>query len=96
MTPQEFNAALDALGWKGTDFCNHAGLVPNTVWRWRKGIVPFPKWVGEYLRAMLAIQRLHSEFVAVRKGSGAVATQSDDVGESEGDAEDQKQGVAAR
>jgi hypothetical protein len=64
MTPDEFDTALAELAWKGTDFCHRAGLVPNTVWRWRKGLVEIPRWVREYLRAMLAIQRLHGEFVA--------------------------------
>jgi hypothetical protein len=96
MTPQEFDDALAALAWKGTDFCHRVGLVPNTVWRWRKGAVAIPLWVGEYLRAMLAIQRLQNEFVAVRKVPGAVATEADDATVPDGDAEDQKQGVAAR
>lgn len=65
MTPAEFDQALAGLAWKGTDFCDRAGLVPNTVWRWRKGLVEIPRWVREYLRAVLAVQRLHSEFVAV-------------------------------
>jgi hypothetical protein len=69
MTPAEFDEALAALAWKGTDFCDRAGLVPNTIWRWRKGLVEIPRWVREYLRAMLAVQRLHSEFVAVSRGA---------------------------
>ena len=51
-----------------------AGLVPNTVWRWRKGAVPVPRWVDEYLRAMLALQRLHSEFVQVQRPARTKAT----------------------
>ena len=74
MTPDEFDAALSALQWKGLDFCDRAGLVPNTVWRWRKGVVPIPRWVDEYLRAMLALQRLHSEFVQVQRPVRAKAT----------------------
>ena len=74
MTPAEFDQALAALAWKGTDFCDRAGLVPNTVWRWRKGHVDIPRWVGEYLRAMLAVQRLHSEFVAVTRGAERAPT----------------------
>ena len=66
LTPDEFDAALAALHWKGSDFARKAGVVANTVWRWRKGRVPIPAWVGEYLGAMLEIQRLHTQFVAVR------------------------------
>lgn len=66
MTPDQFDAALRALGWKATDFCRKAGIVPNTAWRWRKELAPIPLWVGEYLRAVLAIQDLHARFVAVQ------------------------------
>ena len=77
ITPAQFDAALLSLGWKGTDFCDRAGLVPNTVWRWRKGTNPIPLWVGEYLRALLALQRLHGEFVAiVRPGKDRAAVES--------------------
>ena len=72
VTPEAFDAALLELGWKGTDFGDRTGLVPNTVWRWRSAAVPIPRWADEYLRAMLAIQRLHAEFVQVlRPGRGA-------------------------
>lgn len=67
MTPDDFGAALAALGWKGAHFCARTGLVANTVWRWRKGHVPIPLWVGEYLRALQALQQLHVEFVAPPK-----------------------------
>lgn len=65
LTPEQFDQALDALGWKAVDFTRKAGLVPNTAWRWRKGHAPIPLWVGEYLGAMLEIQRLYSRFVAI-------------------------------
>ena len=66
LTPEQFDQALGALGWKAVDFTRKAGLVPNTAWRWRKGLAPIPLWVGEYLGAMLEIQRLHARFVAVK------------------------------
>lgn len=70
MTAEAFEAALAELGWKGADFCRRTGLVANTVWRWRKGLGAVPPWAGEYLRAMLALQRLHAEFVAVGRQAG--------------------------
>lgn len=82
MTPEAFDAALAELGWKGSDFCRRAGLVPNTVWRWRKGHVSIPPWAGEYLRAMLALQRLHAEFVAVGAGGAGDALALEDEGEA--------------
>jgi len=67
MTPEAFDLALSELGWKASDFTRKAGIVANTAWRWRKGLVPIPEWVGEYLGAMLEIQRLHARFVAIKR-----------------------------
>lgn len=67
MTHEQFDEALVALGWKATDFTSKVGLVPNTAWRWRKGLTPVPAWVGEYLGVMLEIQRLHVRFVAIQR-----------------------------
>ncbi len=67
ITPEAFDTALSELGWKASDFTRKAGIVPNTAWRWRKGHVPIPEWVGEYLGAMLEIQRLHARFVVIKR-----------------------------
>lgn len=84
MTPDQFDEALVALGWKAIDFTRKAGLVPNTAWRWRKGLTPVPAWVGEYLGAMLEIQRLHVRFVAIqRPGLEAVEVADDESGLAE-------------
>jgi transcriptional regulator with XRE-family HTH domain len=71
MTPDAFDRALAELGWTAADFSERVGVVPNTVWRWRKASVPIPRWVAEYLRAMLALHRLHAEFVAVPGASSS-------------------------
>ena len=96
MTPQGFDEALSALGWKGADFCTRAGLVQNTVWRWRKGLVPIPLWAGEYLRAMLALQRLHAEFVAVSRGPASEPTSATPGDDAEASDNAAQQGAAAR
>lgn len=70
LTPEEFDQALKALGWKASDFCRRVGIVPNTAWRWSKGHAPIPLWVGEYLGAMVELQRLHARFVAVSGPGG--------------------------
>ncbi|MGC4059876.1 MAG: hypothetical protein QM749_03045 [Aquabacterium sp.] len=67
ITRDEFDLALSELGWKASDFTRKAGIVANTAWRWRKGLVPIPEWVGEYLGAMLELQRLHARFVAIKR-----------------------------
>ena len=96
MTAEDFDAALAALGWKGADFCFRAGLVPNTVWRWRKGLVPIPLWAGEYLRAVLALQRLHAEFVAVSRGPASDLASAALGGVGEAADTPAQQGAAAR
>jgi hypothetical protein len=63
MTLEEFEAALAELGWKAADFCRITGLHRNTPSRWRSEGVEPPRWVGNYLRLTLELQRLHKEFV---------------------------------
>jgi hypothetical protein len=66
MTPTEFDEALAELGWNGAEFTRRVGLVPNTVWRWRRGTTPIPAWVSEYLAALIGISRLHVALIAPR------------------------------
>lgn len=63
MTPEEFTQALDAIGWKQSDFCRKAGLDKNTPSRWVNGKTPIPAWVTAYLGAMLEIKRLHQTYI---------------------------------
>jgi len=74
MSPEEFQDALSSLGWKQSDFCRRLELDKNTPSRWITGRTPIPRWVREYLHAMLAIAKLHGEFVEVhREPAGAEA-----------------------
>ena len=63
MTLDEFEAALAELNWKAADFCRITGLHRNTPSRWRHDAVEPPRWVGNYLRLTLELQRLHQDFV---------------------------------
>ena len=58
MTPEQFEQALESLGWKQSDFCRKAGLDKNTPSRWVTGKTPVPAWVPAYLGAMQDIKRL--------------------------------------
>ncbi len=58
MTPDEFLAALAALGWKQADFCRMSGTTKNTPSRWVTGATPVPDWVPHYLDMALNIKRL--------------------------------------
>lgn len=62
MTGEALRQALAELGWKQADLCRRIGMGKNTVSTWAANGAP--AWVGEYLRALLAIERLHREFVA--------------------------------
>lgn len=67
MTPEEFAAALAALGWKQSDFCRKTGVTPNTPSRWMNEHTPIPQWVGAYLGAMLDLAALHAKYIAPGK-----------------------------
>lgn len=58
MTPDEFQTALDQLGWKQSDFCRMAGVDKNTPSRWLKGTTPIPGWTPRFLGMALEIRRL--------------------------------------
>lgn len=74
MTADDFQRALSELGWKQSDFCRRLGLDKNTPSRWITGRTSMPRWVPEYLRAMLAIRRLHAEFVDAQPPGAEVGT----------------------
>ena len=63
MTPEEFTAALAALGWKQSDFCRKAGVSKQTPSRWVNGLTPIPDWAPAYLGAMQEIKRLHQVYI---------------------------------
>ena len=81
MTPEAFDSALVELGWKAVDFTHRTGLVPNAVWRWRRGLAQIPDWVPEYLRtclelklvrATLDVDRLHAVLSAMAQPCGVI------------------------
>lgn len=69
MTGDEMRAALAELGWKQADLCRRIDMGKNTVSAWAAGEPP--AWVGKYLGAMLAIDRLHRAFVRPAKPEAA-------------------------
>ena len=69
LTPQAFTDALEALGWKQSDFSRRTGLTQQTPSRWANGVTPIPLWVGEYLGLLQEVQRLHAAFLAPVKAS---------------------------
>ncbi len=63
MTLEEFDAALAALDWRGSDFCRATGLHRNTPSRWRNEGVEIPGWVPKHLGLLLELQRLHAAYL---------------------------------
>lgn len=92
MTPEQFDAALDELGMTAADFCRRTALVPNTAWRWRKGLTPIPGWAPEYLgallevkllRAALDLERLHGVLAGItRPARGGTEAASEEPAEA--------------
>lgn len=69
MQVDDFEAALEALGWRYADFARRVDVEPSTIYRWRTGRTPIPKWVGEYLGMAQELQRLHARYVAPMRGA---------------------------
>jgi transposase-like protein len=64
MIIDEFDAALQELGWKVSDFCRATGLHRNTPSRWRNEAgVEIPQWVDKHLALLLEIKRLHAQYL---------------------------------
>lgn len=63
MTPDEFAAALAALGWKQSDFCRRAGVAKDTPSRWASGKTPVPDWVPAYLGLLHELAALHAKYL---------------------------------
>jgi transcriptional regulator with XRE-family HTH domain len=61
MTASEYLEALQSLGWKQSDLCRRVDVSKNTASRW--GQDGPPRWVGEYLRVMMELDRLHRLYV---------------------------------
>ena len=45
MSPNEFTAALGALGWKQSDFFRSTGVTKRTPSSWVSSQTPIPGWV---------------------------------------------------
>ena len=69
MTPDQFLAALAALGWKQSDFCRKAGVTKQTPSRWANSLTPIPAWVPAYLGLLLELQRLHTAYLVPPKAA---------------------------
>lgn len=70
MTPEEFTAALAALGWKQSDFCRRAGVAKDTPSRWAAGKTPIPAWVPAYLGVLQDLAALHARYLQPIKPEG--------------------------
>lgn len=64
LSPEQFTAALAALGWKQSDFARRCGLSVQAVSNWATGTVPPPIWAAEYLGAMQDLQALHAKYLS--------------------------------
>jgi transposase-like protein len=64
MTIDEFDRALEELGWRVSDFCRATGLHRNTPSRWRNEAgVEIPAWVPKHLALLLELKRLSARYL---------------------------------
>jgi hypothetical protein len=69
MTIEEFDEALEALGWKVSEFCRAAGLHRNTPSRWRNEGVEIPAWVPKHMALLLEVKRLNALYLTPPKAT---------------------------
>lgn len=68
MTIDEFDAALQELEWRVSDFCRATGLHRNTPSRWRNEEgVEIPEWVAKHLALLLELKRLSDQYLKAPK-----------------------------
>ena len=77
MTASEYLEALQSLGWKQSDLCRRVDVSKNTASRW--GQDGPPRWVGEYLRVMMELDRLHRLYVRPPKLEKSEPEAADDA-----------------
>ena len=70
MTIDEFDVALQSLGWKAADFCRATGLHRNTPSRWRNEGGDIPEWVPQHLSLLLDLKRLCAAHVVPSTAKG--------------------------
>lgn len=61
MGREEFQEALETLGWRQYEFARRLGVTDETVSRWMNGRLSIPRYVAAYLEAMLIIKRMRDE-----------------------------------
>ncbi|WP_137719961.1 helix-turn-helix domain-containing protein [Methylobacillus flagellatus] len=64
MTPDEFRAGLDKLGWKQSDFAMATGLSKVAVSNWLNATAtPLPLWAQSHLALLLKLHDLAGELL---------------------------------
>lgn len=60
MSPADFDAALERIGWRRADFARRAGVTDNTVWSWGKEKTRIPGWVPVHLALLELVHALQT------------------------------------
>ncbi len=60
----KFCAALTQAGLRAVDLANLAGVDRSTVWRWRTGKVPIPKYAWTIVRLQKRVRDLTADLAA--------------------------------
>lgn len=67
MSPADFDAALERIGWRRADFARRAGVTDNTVWSWGKEKTRIPGWVPIHLALLAHVYALQAYVVPPRE-----------------------------
>lgn len=63
MTPEQFHAHLEALGWRQADFAERTGMTRATINKWATGRAPVAPWAGAYLGALCDMAAMRDKYL---------------------------------
>lgn len=63
MTPEQFHAHLEVLGWRQADFAERTGMTRATINKWATGRAPVAPWAGAYLGALCDMAALRDKYL---------------------------------
>ena len=78
LTTDQFNQALQELGWRQVDFARKTGVTSGAVNRWATGKDVAPLWATAYLGMAQDLAQLHAKYLSPVKAPKPTPTPDDD------------------
>lgn len=78
LTADQFNQALQELGWRQVDFARKTGVTSGAVNRWATGKDVAPLWATAYLGMAQDLAQLHAKYLSPVKPTKPTPAAPDD------------------